>query len=157
MPRTKAGQPVGKTTRKHSGMTVAERIAQEDAVLDLKRDGYSDRVIGESLGINHATVQNRLAAALSRSVSLKADEYRTVITERLEAMYTRLVPEIIQGDVRSINSALGIMDRLAKIHGLDAPVQHEVVMETEADREIKTLLAQIATQSSLTRTALESS
>lgn len=157
MPRNQNGAPVGTTRRKHSGMTEVDRIAQEDRALDLKRLGLSDRQIATELGVNHATVQNRLTAALSRSVSLKADEYRTLVTLRLENLWGNLQAGIAQGDSRAVTAALGVLDRLAKIHGLDAPIQHEVVMESEADREIKTLLAQIATQSSLTRTALESS
>lgn len=157
MPRNKDGKPVGTAGRTHSGITEAERLSQEDRALDLKRLGVSDRAIATELGVTHATVQNRIKAALSRSVDLKADEYRTLVTQRLENLWGNLQAGIQQGDTRAITSGLGVLDRLAKIHGLDAPIQHEVVMESEADREIKTLLAQIATQSSLTRTALESS
>lgn len=148
-------QPDGMTARTHSGKTEIERMMEEDAVLDLKVQGKTTRQIATELGVSVGTVVTRMKAALARSVDMKAGELRTVMDEQLDGMLDKLQPFIDAGDTKAINAALGILDRKAKLHGLDAPAQVDVTVETEGDREIRGLLEQMRTASTAAKTHLE--
>jgi|GEM_PF-5750217 len=154
--RNQNGTPVGGGTRKHSGKSEADRIAEENEVLDLKLLGATDRRIAAQLGVTHTTVQNRLKAALERIQAPKVEELRTLMTEQLDTMMVRLGTGVANGDTKSIMAALQVLDRKAKLYGLDAPAQHQITIESEADKEIKDLMNMIAGDSTKAREDLVS-
>jgi hypothetical protein len=51
--------------------------------------------------------------------------------ERMDAMIVALWPKVEKGDVQSVQAALGVMTRRAKLLGLDAPSKQESKNEHE--------------------------
>jgi len=101
---------------------VDKRRAQ---MLDLRIEGYSLRAIGEKLGMHHSSVAEAIESELAELTREPAERLRTVELERMDAMLVGLWPKAKTGDVASVQAALGVMARRAKLLGLDAPVKTE--------------------------------
>jgi len=107
-------------------------------VHELRLAGHSYRAIGKLLGINHETVRNRSMEANRAIVLPGVEEMRKIEDERLDMLFKALMPKIQIGDTRAIEQALKLLERRARLHGLDKPIEinatvHEI---TEYDREL---------------------
>jgi hypothetical protein len=82
---------------------------------------------------------------LNETCSHSAEEYRRQQLEDLDSLRFKLEPAIQKGDIKAINSAVGIIDRKCKLLGLDAPVQLMVKQQAEAEieTELRSFLAQV--------------
>jgi len=94
--------------------------------LELRKAGVSYAVIAERLGYRgpsgaHAAV----GVALKKTLQEPADELRQLEVERLDAMLLSIWPQVKQGNQGAIDRALRIMERRAKLLGLDAPVKQD--------------------------------
>ena len=85
---------------------------------------------------------------LKKGVQENAKELRQLHDTRLEFLLMRVWPRASQGDGSAINTSLSIMDRMAKLYGLDAPQQVEtistsretiIIAEGERDSYLKAL------------------
>jgi len=90
-------------------------------MLDLRVKGYSLRAIADKLGMHHSSVGEAIAAELDAIKREPAEELMKVELERMDAMLVALWPKIQKGDTYSVDSALKVMARRAKLLGLDAP------------------------------------
>ena len=106
------------------------------ACFDLRKKGYSQTAIGEQLGITQSAVSRCLKRYLEKlraEILEDAEEVRAMELERLDAMLVpmlRLATE--EGDPQSVDRALRIMERRAKLLGLDAPTRTEIKAEVTA-------------------------
>ncbi len=135
--------------------TPAQITAEENQVLDLAIMGASIRGIATQTSLNESTVRDRLQSALDRQQSLLTEQYRTITMEQLDYVFRRAMPGVTNGDTKAMSIALQVIDRRAKILGLDAPIKHEHTVESETDREIKALMDQIQAGSGDARKALQ--
>ena len=90
--------------------------------LELHKAGFGYQAIADRLGYSgpsgaYAAIQS----ALRKTLQGPADELRKMEGERLDAMQVRLWPRAIKGDLWAIDRVLKIMDRRARLFGLDAP------------------------------------
>jgi DNA-binding CsgD family transcriptional regulator len=118
---------MGKTRKGSTNDThLEERKLQ---ALDLRKSGASFRVIGQQLSISHETARTYVHEALrdlaDKQMELAA-EYRQLELERLDRLMLAVWGNATKGDVGSINAALKISDRRAKLLGLDAPTKQEL-------------------------------
>jgi hypothetical protein len=60
---------------------------------------------------------------LDRFPMLEASSWRKVEIGRLEEMWARLQPGMRKGDVRSIEAGIRVMERKARLLGLDMPTK----------------------------------
>lgn len=111
-------------------------MAQQDAVnandkqrqaLELRKAGVSYVAIAERLGYRgpsgaHAAVR----AGLKKTLQEPADELRQLEVERLDAALLAIWPQVKQGNHGAIDRALRIMERRAKLLGLDAPAKSDI-------------------------------
>jgi hypothetical protein len=90
--------------------------------LDLRIADGSYRQIARRLNIADATVQHELGRldALNRE---KAERLRDLEAHRLDRLTISLQSGIRAGDPRAILAAVRIMERRAKLFGLDAPTK----------------------------------
>lgn len=126
--------------------TKANNVKRHEQVMrayELRRDGMSYKDIAKVLGIAHGTARNWIVAELERTAAEPREEVRKIEVERLDYLYSKLKPRIDQGESQAINSALKVMDRRAKLLGLDMPVQVEVTTTTETDHAISGLLEEM--------------
>lgn len=98
--------------------------------LELRKAGFSYPTIAERLG--YASPQAAFKAvdtALKKSIQEPADELRTLEVERLDGMLASLASQVKQGNHSAIDRALRIMERRAKLLGLDAPERQVIEMD----------------------------
>ena len=82
-------------------------------------------------------------AEINRQVSESADELRTLEACRLNELLNALWVRAIGGDEKAIDRVLRIMERRARLLGLDAPTRTEAVTIDAIDREIARLSAEL--------------
>lgn len=96
-----------------------EAFEHRAKALELRRKGYSYDAIGEALGITqqsaHALVQRTLRAIIREP----GEDVIAMERERLDAMHRALADRIEEGDVAAIDRGLAIMQRRARLEGLD--------------------------------------
>src|SRR5262245_61419517 len=68
---------------------------------------------------------------LARAATEQAAAYRELTLARLEALFAALWPQAQAGHVPSVNAAVSILDRQAKVLGLDAPARQETKLTVE--------------------------
>jgi predicted DNA-binding protein (UPF0251 family) len=126
---------------------------EEQAILDtealrLRSRGMTYQKIADSLGVTKATAYNRVQRALTAIPKEAVEEYRKLETERLDTMLERVMEKVTHDDGKSgflfaVDRALAIMDRRAKLLGLDSPVKTVNVTVDAADLEIIRLSEQL--------------
>ena len=108
----------------------AELEAKELKVLELRRAGFTFQRIAEEVG--YATpsgAQRALERIMTRNVPQAPDEFRWQELDRLDRMQVALWPRAMKGDDRAIGTIVRLMERRARLVGIDAPqrIQAEVV------------------------------
>lgn len=91
-----------------------------------KQCGYHDR------GAAYHAVQREL----KRTVQQPADELRTLEVERLDALLRTFLPKALKGDTWSADRVLALMERRAKLLGLDAPPPERDIAQPLIVREV---------------------
>lgn len=102
-------------------MLAAER---RSAVLRLRKDGHSYTEIEESTGISRGQISKILTKALAEFDAEKresANALRYLESARLDEVMLGIYPDALKGHLGAIDRTLRIMERRAKLWGLDAP------------------------------------
>ena len=111
-------------------MANSERRVQaherQKQALQLRTAGVAYEEIAARLGYRgrsgaYAAVMRALKATLQEP----ADELRKLELERLDKLLLGVWPQAVRGNQGSVDRALRIMERRAKLLGLDAPVKSE--------------------------------
>ena len=133
-PRT--GRPYGAKTK--AIMIVNETRTVE--ILRLARQGWQCQAIADKLGIARLQVYRLIQAALADAVIARKEEVAHLTElelQRLDAMTKGVSEAAEKGNSRAIDSALKIMDRRAKMLGLDAPTKQEIAGDNGGPLEIR--------------------
>jgi hypothetical protein len=122
MANPKGGRPRGKQPKP----AVIER---EQEVVKLRRGGLTWDLIGQRVGLTTSGAYNAYERALKRVVLEDVQAIRQLETERLDLAQSAIWGKVLQGDNPSIANLLRIMERRAKLLGLDQPtrIQAEVI------------------------------
>ena len=123
-----------------------ETIDREIKVLELRRAGLTWQKIADEVG--YADPTGAYAAykrAVKRVLQEPADEVRQQEIDRLDRLQVAVWPRAMKGDDRAINTILRLMERRAKLLGLDAAqkVQAEVTTfdgHRDIDAEIERIV-----------------
>jgi hypothetical protein len=120
-------------------LTRIERAARAFA---LRKAGLSYRDIGIELGVNHVTVYKDVQASIKQFLD-EAREHHTQImaieAARLDDLQRVMWEQAAMGDRRAIETVLKIMERRAKLLGLDTPVATKQVNVTLTPDELATM------------------
>jgi hypothetical protein len=127
--------------RKHSQLPSAETIDKERRALEARRDGWSydeiaDKITGGVRANAYRVVQN----GLRRTLVEPALELRVLEQERLDALLRPVMLQAKDGNLRAVETALRIMERRARLLGLDLPAKGE----NPELAEVKGLLGRMA-------------
>jgi len=123
-----------------------EVLDKERQAVELRRAGATYEEIARAIG--YATAQGAWLAynrAMKRTlVEAGTEEIRQTEADRLDRLHRALWPQAIAGDVKAITSILRLMERRARLLGLDAPtkIQAEVTNYeggSDIDREVARL------------------
>jgi hypothetical protein len=113
--------------RHHSnGATVKARRAK---ALELRVSGASYEAIADALGTTKYTTYldvQKSIAGLDKIAKEHAERLRDIELARCDALIKAAWPAAQDGDDKSINAIVRIMDRRAKLLGLDAPEKHQI-------------------------------
>lgn len=103
------------------------------AAVQLRIAGKSWAAIAQALGYDSkASAYTDVRRALEKAVTKLAiplEAHRQLELDRLDAMQNALWPKVLDADTKSIDTALRLMDRRARLLGLDAPQRHELTLE----------------------------
>ncbi|MGQ9555903.1 MAG: hypothetical protein ACUVWR_17520 [Anaerolineae bacterium] len=110
-------------------------IERDQQALELRKAGVPYLEIAARLGWRSAsTAHVAVTRALRRTLQEPADELRELEVARLDALLFAIWPQTSEGNLDAIDRALRIMERRAKLLGLDRPVEQKLdVSEALAD------------------------
>jgi len=104
-------------------MTSAERT---EKILKLRLQGHAFGWIGREVGVSksraHKVVKDWMDQAAAEAAAL-GDKIRHLELARLEQMQAGLWEKATTGNARAVDSMLRLMERRAKLMGLDAPTK----------------------------------
>ncbi|MFG7161943.1 hypothetical protein ACGYU5_15205 [Burkholderia pseudomallei] len=118
-------------------------LEREAQAVELRKRGATYRQIGLALGISGKSAYNliqRAFAKLEKQSATGSGPLRALEIERLDAMRNGLWDKATQGDVNAVAACLKISERLAKLTGLDQPVQVETKARVEQQLSDEQLL-----------------
>jgi DNA-binding CsgD family transcriptional regulator len=99
-------------------------LSTEHQVLELRKQGLTFAAIGARLGITEQGAHQAGKRALEKLGAVtkdEAEELRRLEIERLDALQEGLWPKAAQGSVPAVQTVLKLMERRARLLGLDAP------------------------------------
>ena len=115
----------------HSKASQQKVIASDNRVkaLDMRKAGISYKDIARQLDVSQTAAYRYVAGELERTVKEygeKAEELRTLESERLDKIFQHGYMSLMNGDLRGGDLCLKAMDRRARLHGLDAATRTEI-------------------------------
>lgn len=93
--------------------------------LELRKAGMTLQQISDVLGVAVSTIHKSISVALRKLNVEPAEEYRTMDLQRLDALYLAAFRQAKDGHLGAIDRCLRIMERRAKLLGLDSPTKFE--------------------------------
>jgi hypothetical protein len=122
---------VGKHKSGHGQVALAEKRRR---ALELRRAGATYDQIAASVGFaGRSGAYKAVMATLKAMLREPAEEVRLLELDRLDAMLLGLWAGAKSGDIKKAELVPKIMDRRAKLLGLDAPVKAMVQSEAKAE------------------------
>ena len=121
---------------------VAKRRA---TALELRISGMSYRAIADALSCADSTAYELVQSALREIPAQNVEILRTEHDAMIRMLILKLKPRIDKGEPRAIEVATKLLERLAKLWGLDAPTRKvlEVITESVVDEAIAALEAEL--------------
>ena len=113
-------------------------MEREAQALDLRRQGLRLDDIAAQIGVSRSGAHQLLTAAMQRmgaQIQALADEERLLELARLDELWRPVYALALTGDLPAVDRCLRIMERRARLLGLDAPERQEQVV-TEGLRPI---------------------
>ncbi len=108
----------------HNAVPEPEQLDRELKVLELRRAGLTWQRIAVQVGYaDHSGAYLAYKRALKRVLQQPAEELRQAEIDRLDRLQLAAWPKAMQGDNSAIATVLRIMERRAKLLGLDMPVK----------------------------------
>ena len=142
------GKGESKTSPRLISATERQRLA-----LELRKAGATYESIARELGYrNRAGSAAAVKTALQKMLQQPAEEVRTLEVARLDALLLAMWRQAQQGNQGAVDRCLRIMERRARLLGLDAPTRADVTTageslnrdyRTELDRRIAGIIASI--------------
>lgn len=99
---------------------------RQGEALELKAEGMSYQQIGDELKISRSAAFELVQKGLRDTVGAAATEVRRLEELRLERLHQVIWPKALAGHGESIDRVLRVMDRRAKLLGLDAPAELDI-------------------------------
>lgn len=113
-------------------------IQRQQRAVELRRAGYSYREIGKAIGIGTTSAHRLVTRAVvetRKAIAEDVNEMRALELSRLDALLGGLWADARRGHLGAIDRVLRIMERRAKLLGLDAPLKGARTSSTADDYE----------------------
>ena len=131
----------------NSPIPAPELIDKEIKVLELRRAGLTWQSIAEETGYaDHTGAYAAYKRAIKRTMQQPADELREQELDRIDRLQLAAWPNAMKGDTKSIMTIVKLMERRARLLGLDTPIKIEQEITNwdgndSIDRAVKDLAA----------------
>lgn len=109
----------------NNGRAARETVLQARCV-ELRLQGLSYRAIGAAAGCSHVHAWRLITRAMETVNDRTAEDarvLRTLEAERLDAILQGVWDRAAEGDLPAVDRVLKIMERRARLFGLDAPAK----------------------------------
>lgn len=117
------------------GKSNPEILEKEKRVLELRRGGLTFDLIAERVGYaNASSAQKAYQRACSRVVYEDVVALRNTEMDRLDIAQAAIWNEVLQGRIQAVIALMKIMERRARLLGLDMPVKTQLEV-THYDRD----------------------
>lgn len=135
----------------HNSRSKARIAAEASKCVDLKASGMTYKQVAAEMGYaNQATAFERVQLGLSLRINPAVDRLRQLQDAELEEMAGKLKEIADNAEdsdlrMRAYDRWLKVMDRRAKLHGLDAPVKVDatVTQQTQQEKELEAMFADL--------------
>src|SRR5262245_18532903 len=109
----------------HSQMSPAkvQAAVRRKGAIDLRLQGMTYREIAQELGVTPTRARQLVSealAALQKDTAESAEELRRLELDRLDQLQSGLWEEAADGNLKAVGAVLKIMERRARLVGLDA-------------------------------------
>lgn len=107
----------------------ARSVERRSIAFEMRKKGATYREIGEKLGISTMAACNHVRAVLTELEEQTKEDARDLVKMelyRLDQMLLGLFEKAIAGKETAVDRVLKIMERRARLIGLDAPKRQEV-------------------------------
>ena len=114
----------------HNAVPDPAQLDRELKVLELRRAGLTWQRIAEEVGYaDHSGAYMAYKRAMKRVLQQPAEELRNAELDRLDRLQLAIWQKAMRGETNAIGTVLRIMERRARLLGLDAPqkIQAEVM------------------------------
>lgn len=145
--------------RKPNTAALALEAAQ---CFDLKVQGYSLRQIAELTGLSKDTVSNRIRHAVDTMISPRVEDYRALQDQQIDALEAEVLAVMRTVDqpetrLKAVDRLVRLMERRARLHGIDAPVKVDatITQQTQQEIELEALFANLDAQNEERRQLIE--
>jgi hypothetical protein len=131
----------------NAAVPAPELVDKEVKVLELRRAGLTWQRIAEETGYaDHTGAYAAYKRAIKRTQQQPADELREQELDRVDRLQLALWPNAMKGDTRAVLTIVRLMERRAKLLGLDMPIKIEQEVTTwngddTIDRAVRDLAA----------------
>lgn len=132
----------GAKTTSPKGLTDAELLERRAKAFELRKRGYSYAQIAAAHAVSVSVAWSDVKAVYDQLLPIEeVEEMRRMELARLDVLSTRIEEQVHAGNLFAIDRALKIMERRARLAGLDAPVRSEVKVEAVTRDDIERELA----------------
>lgn len=107
----------------------AKILERQQKAIELRKSGWTYRAIATKLDIDPAQAFRDVKGAIAELNARKlesADDYRAIELERLDMLTRGLEPMAAVGNIGSVSAYVRVMERRAKLLGLDAPIKQDI-------------------------------
>lgn len=106
-----------------------QAVMRQTQAMQLRLAGAEYPEIARQLGYNSKVAAYKgVMAGLKRTQQEPADELRKVILGRLNRLLLAVWQPAIAADVKAVTAAMGIIERICRLMGLDAPLKIDMAM-----------------------------
>lgn len=109
----------------------AQRDARRVRVMRMFNSGMTRTAIADRVGVSASTVRKDIDAMLREYLTVPTEQYVARQLSQIEDLRRAVYANALQGDLDSFDRAVRLMDREAKLLGLDAPARAVVHVSTE--------------------------
>ena len=134
---TALAQPVPMDSARH----------RDQVVVELRMQGLTFDAIATRMGLDdRSTAYRAFRRGLARTPQEHVKEQRTLELERIDALWVPMFAKGLAGNHLAVDRCIALMERRAKLLGLDAPVRvrQEVITEAQLDAAIADMEARNA-------------
>jgi hypothetical protein len=128
--------PKGESKTSPRRIEAAEKHVE---ALQLRKAGATYQQIADTLGYSVAGAEKAVKTALADMKHEPAQELIILERARLDALLMGIWSQAVKGNQGAIDRALRIMERRAKLLGLDAPVKTDMTVNTWEDKVVALL------------------